>query len=518
MDYCETAYNFAHLGLGYIAAVLEDSGIQADIYECMGMDISPKELCEVIQREHYRIVGISTYVYNSHYALKIVRQIRKIDPSIFVFLGGYYATLCHESILTSVRGVDCCVLGEGEHTCLELVKAVATHGHYKDIAGLAYLEDGVVVRTAPRPLVDDLDTLPFPRRAFISKKKRASMVTSRGCYGHCSFCSIRAFYKGLPGRMIRMRTAENVVAEIEHLVRDKGVEFLNFYDDNFLVSSSANTRRVARMCQLIRDRKIPVSFSISARATDVIKNRELLPRLKEAGLQYVFVGVETMDQRQLEFLSKNTTVEENAEAIKVLAEVGLKVAVGFIMLDPFSTIEEVSRSIVGLKETGYFSHMADAAFPLSQYSVLQVVHGTPFHELMKSQGSLVNNEVGYEFVDEAVRLFYRVRKAWAQNVYPVNLATYALAEAEELGWHDIADEFRREKRKLVELDVEFLLDLCARIQRGLLTEAHVEAYVLNWARKLAPIQESMALATDMLRQSTCNPVAIENFPPGGIPC
>ncbi len=502
MDYCETAYNFPHLGLGYIASVLDNNNISVEVIECMGMDISLEKLYKKIKDEQYGIIGISSYVYNSFNVIKIVKEINKIDPNIFVFLGGYYATFCYETILKNISGINCCVLGEGELTCLELVKAISMGKTFEQVAGIAYIENGKIIKTNPRHLIDDLDTLPFPKRAFVSSKGMGSMVTSRGCYGNCAFCSIKTFYENQPGIKIRYRSAKNVVQEIEHLIKNLGVRFINIYDDNFLISSSNNLNRVKEICQLIKEKQLIFKFTISARATDIIKNKILLTELKSIGLEYVFVGIESMVDRQLEFYNKNTTSEQNCLAIKTLIGAGIKIAIGFIILDPFTSLDEIVSNVNILRGTNYVDHMYEVAFPVSLYSALQPVHGTPFYNTMQNKGLLKNKELGYDFEDDRVSLFYKIKKKWSEALYNVNIETYIIFELRDNGYHELEKILAEEKKKLVLLDMLFIESLCLKItnEAKILDDLQIQNFLDEWIFKLEPIQNKFTDAKVSLGQ------------------
>ncbi|MFQ9799149.1 MAG: B12-binding domain-containing radical SAM protein [Clostridia bacterium] len=190
----------------------------------------------------------------------------------------------------------------------------------------------------------DLDALPFPERPFIARRKMATLATARGCYGCCSFCSIRAFYQDLTGPRIRFRSPENIVEEIALLIEHRGVRFINFVDDNFVVNTPQNISRLNRLCDLLEASRFDFQFSITVRANDYIKNEDLLKRLQQVGLKYVFIGIESLIQRQLTLYEKKIEVWENEEAFRLSKRLNLKVDIGFILFDPLSNWMKLSTT------------------------------------------------------------------------------------------------------------------------------------------------------------------------------
>lgn len=486
-EYCFSAYNIPNLGVGYIASVLEANGIDVDVIECLGEGIKLSKLYEILQEKEYDMIGISSYDYNSFNIFKVVNKIKTLLPNSFVFLGGYFATLCHELILNNFENVDCCVLGEGEYTCLELVNTVKDGGDIRSIPGIAYREGKEIKKSSPRKLISNLDELPFPKRKFASKKGLSSLITSRGCYGNCIYCSIKAFYKYSPGEVIRYRKSEYVVAEIEYLVNELKATHINIYDDNFLVSSTKNRERIIELCNLLKEKKLSFKFAITVKASDVEPNIDILKMLKEVGLECVFVGVESFVERQLQFFNKKTSVTENIRSLQILADLGLKIDIGLIMLDPFTNLEEILTNLNTIKEIKYFESMYEGSFLISMYYPLRPVYGSPVHNLLDEKGMLRNNEDGYNFGCPDVELFNKVLKAWLKKIYPVNLRYYLAFKAKELNQHELANELRQEKIKLAYLDVDFQIKLCNMIKSGEVSEENYEDLIQEWEHKLDPI-------------------------------
>jgi len=353
----------------------------------------------------------------------------------------------------AARTFDSIALGEAEETFAELLRALDTGRDWHGLPGLVAAGDarrlgetagsgeagaGVgnpgaegahAPRPRPRPLVADLDTLPFPARdtlpAFLARSpgpRVASVLRSRGCYGNCSFCDTRAFYAASPGAAWRVRSAGIVADEVEMLVRDHGVEAIRFWDDNFMGPGKRGREAAEDLAhELVRRRRcgLPeVRFSFECRVTDV--DPDLFRLLKEAGLHRLFLGVEAMNQRQLDFFNKKVSVEDNRRALAVLDDLGLDVIIGMIMFDPDTTMTELEANLGFLKESfgGWGQVRSKVARPWNR---LEVYAGTPIEATLREQGRLKGSYVryDYDFADPTVGRLYSSGSALRRLGLPI---------------------------------------------------------------------------------------------------
>lgn len=499
-EYCFSMRNIPHIGVGYIAAFLEENGFSVDVIECLGQGISLKDLNQRLVEQKYEVIGISTYDYNLVNVVKIVSRIKAANPSTFVFVGGYFATLCYEKVLNNLGDVDCCVLGEGEYTCLELVKTLQNQGNFRTVAGIAFKEKGQIIKTPSRALIEDLDSLPTPKRTFISPKGVATVISSRGCYGACVFCAIRAFYKESPGKVVRFRRPEKVVEEITDLVQNHGVKYIGINDDNFLGSSPKQRERIERFYQLVKEKNLNVKFRAFARANEIEPCRELLIKLKEIGFDYLLIGIESFVKRQLEFYNKKISVAENLTAIKVLREIGIKIDLGFLMLEPFTTIDELLENINMLKASEYYNNAYEGCAPISMFMPIVPYYGSEFHNLMEQKGLLANNDYGYEFQDQKVALFYDIVKRWVNRISPLHYKYYLILKAMENNEVEIERRLQDQRIKLVKIDLDLLEELVLLVKSGEIQLEGAEGYLEPWEQRIQPILDCFLEAGAMLKK------------------
>lgn len=207
------------------------------------------------------------------------------------------------------------------------------------------------------------------------------------------------------------RSANNVVSEIERLIQEFDVGMFNFVDDNFFGPGSLGQKRVSTIADEIIKRNLDIVFSASGRVNDVLAaGSEILRRLKLAGLSNLFVGIESANDNALQRYNKGTTVKMNKKAIDLLKELGINYSIGFIMFDPYTTIEELLKNVKFLREIGIYKKSASTVPYLNGLAVLP---GTDMERKLKREGLLQmknrfqltsREDVTYEFIDKKAQI------------------------------------------------------------------------------------------------------------------
>lgn len=381
-----------YLGLGYLAAFLEKHGYTVEVHNCNCRSAFPTEtaLWRAVEAKP-AIVGITVPTLpNLPGAVHLVQKLRETGYRGHVTLGGHVPTFQYVELLETLHGVDSIVRGEGEETLLELVSCCVASRDWRGVRGLAYRSGGKIVCTPPRVLIDNLDSLPFPRRALSQVKEKlatgiAEVSSSRGCYGNCTFCSIFSFYELSPGRRFRYRSAENVVDELVWLVKTYGVRNIIFVDDNFLGTGQLGKRRVVRIAQLILEKQLELSLNISCRADDI--DPDVFALLKEAGLSRVFVGVESGVDTALVRYRKHITVDENLRALQILTSLDIAWDMGFMIYDPDTTFEELEENVRFLRRKRLYQFKAATLL----LNGMVVFPGTPVETQLRREKRLVRD-------------------------------------------------------------------------------------------------------------------------------
>ena len=207
------------LGIAYIAAMLERNGVTVKILDSPALDIGHETVQKEIQSYSPDIVAVTSVTPTIESALKTAQISKEACPNAITVLGGYHPTFTYQEVLKNDY-VDIVVCGEGEQTMVEIVDAIENGKNLRKVNGIATRN----FKTPPREIIEDLDSIPFPARHLLPmdeykilnmKLTTGTIVSGRGCPYKCSFCASSAMH----GQKLRLRSAENVVDEMEHLVR-----------------------------------------------------------------------------------------------------------------------------------------------------------------------------------------------------------------------------------------------------------------------------------------------------------
>ncbi|MBM4135154.1 MAG: radical SAM protein [Nitrospira sp.] len=334
------------LGLAYIGTVLKQAGHSVSILDADSAGLTRDMLMAVLRDERIEIVGIITVtpIYNN--VVKLCSEIKKEFPAMITVIGGIHPTLAPMESMAP-ECFDFAVKGEGEQTCLDLIEAINAGGGYANISGLVYREGGKVVQTAERPLIAELDSIPYPDWSLIKKMEYSypdalyhpvfPIFTSRGCPAACTYCQTKNIFT----RRLRNRSAENIVGEIEHLVNAWGAREIHIWDDVF----TANKKVVFEVRDLMRERglKIPINFPNGIRADEV--DPDVFKALKEMGTYQVAFGIESGNEEILEILEKGCTKAQVRDAVRWAKEAGLEVWGYFLIGAPGENRAKIEETI-----------------------------------------------------------------------------------------------------------------------------------------------------------------------------
>ena len=330
------------IGLGYLAAVAEKNGHAVSVIDCLPVDMDYNEMKKQVAAFDPDIIGITSTTSTFPSALQAAHVLKESCPNALTVLGGPHVTFMDTSTLSECPDVDAVVRREGEETLLDLARCVANEKKLDEVAGITFRKNGKIVQMPDRPLIQNLDELPFPalKHFPLSKyqifgKTYLPIITSRGCPFRCSFC----VSSRMVGNTLRARSPKNVVDELEWLKNVHGAEAFVFYDDIL----TFDKKRIYDICDEIKNRKIGLPWDCTTRVDQV--SRELLAKMREANCQEVFFGVESGCQRILDKVHKKTSIELNEKAIKWAKEAGLFVAISVIIGYPGETRDTLKQTL-----------------------------------------------------------------------------------------------------------------------------------------------------------------------------
>ena len=338
------------IGLAYMAAVLEKNGYEVTVVDCPPLNMTYEGLTREIFRLEPDIVGISSVTVTFSSALQAARVIKESYPQALIVLGGPHVTVTDEQTLSEQPETDIVVRGEGEQTMLELAHLISKSNlkNLDEVAGITFRKNGQIVRTPDRPLIQNLDQLPYPAYKYfpltkyrLSGKLILPIITSRGCPFQCAFC----LAPRMAGKRFRARSTKNVVDELEWSRDVYEPDAFTFHDETF----TYDQKRVFEICEEIRNRNIGLPWDCSTRVDQV--SRKLLAEMRDANCQLVSFGVESGSQKILNAMRKGTTVEQNERAIRWAKEAGLSVTISVIIGYPGETMDTLEQTLDFIRRT-----------------------------------------------------------------------------------------------------------------------------------------------------------------------
>ena len=379
----------------YVERELPD--VELEVLDCQGAGVGWEGIERTIRSLKPDMVLASGYTCNAYVCARVVEIAKTVDPDIVTVLGGQHFSFTPEESLRTYPELDVIVRGEGEVTLVELVRAVMGKQDLTTVRGISFLHEGNVVTTANRPLIEDLDTLPFPAYHLVEEyirnyhftmmagKKAVYMVLegARGCEHSCSFCTQWNHWSG----RWRTKSPKRIADEIEHMNERFGGTFLWLTDDNFEYG-----RRGQGLYEELKGRSCrdDVMLFWQVRTDDVAAHPELVAKMREVGNYWVLIGIESGSQEKLDGYRKDASVQDAERAVQVLTENDVFTQSMYVVGDR----KDTSESIESLRQ---FSR--GLGTKLTIYTVLTPFPGTQTFEEAKRKGWIENeNFAEYDMV------------------------------------------------------------------------------------------------------------------------
>lgn len=476
-----------NLGLRYIMSYLEAKGHQTRLVP-YGPDADDRVVRAALESAP-GLIGFSIiFQYNLNEFGNLMTSLRRAGVRAHFTAGGHYPSLCPERTMSALPELDSVVRFEGEITAEELLQNVDLPQNWPAIQGLVFRRGSEIVINPARPLVDDLDSLPWPARGDTLQAVRgipmAPMLASRGCLFNCSFCSIRQFYGEAPGPHRRIRSPEDVVAEMRSLYDSRGVRLFLFQDDDFAAKTEPQRAWVERFLLALDAEGLTgkVGWKISCRVDDI--EAEIMARCRDRGLLAAYLGVESGNGEGLATLNKHATVEQNLQAMRTLRRIGVEFDMGFMLLDPGTTFASIRENVAFLRK------VAELGGPPISFVKMLPLAGTAIEKRLAEEGRLTGDPVrpDYNFLDRRLdyyALWITLRFTNRNSSQDGLIETLRMAYFDHLvaqAFEDApgASEYGREIRSLIDLANDSGL---ATLERSLDLVEHcpdAESVALSW--------------------------------------
>jgi len=340
------------------------------------------------------------------------------------------------------EGADFVIIGEGEHTLLELAEAIKMGvTNFSAIMGLAYIKDGQAVKTPGRPVLKDLDSLPIPAWDLVDMEQyrqswlkhagffSLNMGTTRGCPFKCNWCA-----KPIYGNRYNSRSPENVVQEIKLLKSRFEMDHIWFCDDIFGLKPGW----VIEFARLIQQENINIRFKIQSRA-DLLLEDDLVEALAKSGCENVWIGAESGSQQILDAMDKGTTVEQIHQSTKLMKKHGIKPSFFIQFGYPGELKEDIKKTIKMINDLLPFEIGISVSYPLP---------GTLFYERVKADLKKKTNwtdsdEMALMFTNTFPPSYYKQLHRYVHQNYHQHLAQNSLIELIKRPFHANAKSLRK---------------------------------------------------------------------------
>jgi anaerobic magnesium-protoporphyrin IX monomethyl ester cyclase len=370
------------LGLLYIGAMMLKKGYSVKVLDMNCESIrTTDQLVRRVRMSRPDLIGISTLTPTFKNVADVANTCKKEFPDSSIVLGGYFATFNHDRILAKYDCIDFVARREGEEIATELAAQLEkSKPNFTKIRGLSYRENGHVKANEERPLIKDLDRLPFPAYELVShltygyfggirtsSKSLGGLLTSRGCHFTCKFCSCAAFTNST----IRWRTPENVVEELQYLDDKFGIKEYMFVDDNFTFDKN----RVIKICRLIKQNRLDLDWYCEGRINQADEN--MFREMHRSGCGVMYFGIESCVEKILRYYRKGITYDMTRSAVAKARRAGLDVVGSFIFGAPVETLADMWETV---------NKAAALDIDFAQFNILRLVRGMPLWEELAQQG------------------------------------------------------------------------------------------------------------------------------------
>lgn len=345
-------------GLGYIARSLLDAGHQVEVMDINAYRWGRQEVERRIKEASFDLAGTDGIITIYRYIKWLVSVLKRYHPDKKIIVGGSTATSIPQILLERTEADIACI-SEGEITAVEVANTIEKSEGLEGIQGIWYKDErGNIVANPQRPLIKDLDTIPFPNRDLFlmdiyiknalgpsnvgkwldgktaGNDSSINLTCARGCPYKCTFC-----YHDFMGEKYRCRSAGNILNEIVYLKEKYNINSFGIGDDMFI----ANRRNTMQLCNLLIESKLGIKWFTSGRVNLV--NEKLISKLKEAGCVTLGYGIESGSQKMLDVMKKGVTVEQAERAIRLTQKYMGWPDCTFIIGMPGETRETVQETI-----------------------------------------------------------------------------------------------------------------------------------------------------------------------------
>ncbi len=387
---------YFHNGIGIMSAVLKQAGYRTSIIHIV-QPLSQQDFMNRVRQENPDLIGFSSTSHMFSIVKQLTSWLKDAKLGAPVICGGIHPTIAPEESL-SVAGIDVICRGEGEAPLLELCQKLENKEDISDIPNLwSKKDDGTIIKNSLRPILKDLDSLPFSDRAlfsypnlFTEREGRGTFMTSRGCPHNCTYCCNQLLrnINGSEGKPIRFRSVDNVIAEIKQVLKDYPFIKSLVFDDDILFLNRNWSEEFAEKYS----REIHLPFTCNARAD--VTDQRLVDLLQKAGCYYVRFGLESGNEEiRYKVLNRRMKNEQIEKAFSMCKRAGFTTLsyniVGFPDETPSAILDTIKLN-------------ASIGVDVTHVTIFQPYPGTKLYELCREQNLLGPKILALDFCSPSI--------------------------------------------------------------------------------------------------------------------
>lgn len=387
------------LGILYIAASLRDYGYDVSVIDLRAVDrlsvrgkfrtygADPDDIRGILKKFKPDLIGVSCPTMANEYDLfKTCKIAKSVHRNIPIVVGGVHPTILPERMLSQPY-IDYVIMGEGEFRLRYLIEALNSRPAVFQFDGIAYRKSGKTVINKCTSVIEDIDSLPFPARDLVDMKSYAyinnkynkhhpplliggQVEATRGCFNSCTYCAVSKF----EGRRIRFRSIKKIIAEINWLKKNYGIEEVNFVQNNMAV----NKKYILDLCRELET--LNIRSSVIAGLWPNVLDHEIISAMAKAGFSSICLAISSASKRVLiEIMHRPVNIERIPELVKECRQQGMQVTASFVLGMIGETRSELLQSLNYPIKLGLDGAEFLVGFPLP---------GTDFYDYAKEKGYL----------------------------------------------------------------------------------------------------------------------------------
>ena len=362
------------VGLAMIASITKQEGHQIAFLDLNANRVPLQVVANEIMIDDYDIIGIGGLSSQYKEIKQILPICRQIHPDALIVAGGGFVTYMPDKMLKLRPEIDIIAIGEAEETWADFLRE-GPHGDFSKVKGIAFRDkNGKIIFTEPRPLIKDMDTLPYPAyelldldkysenyqfclsEEMLTTKRKIHMITERGCPRQCTFCThngmsrwdqvvsigkekVRELDDEFGFQQIaRFNSPKFVVKHLKFLTEQYNLGYVFIADENL----TANRKRTIELCNLMIKEGLPnkVKWGTAGDAASV--DDDVIALMKKAGCTFISYGGESASDKVLKYdIQKGTTRKNNQDAVDIMKRQGMEPIMTFMLGNPHEDVNDI---------------------------------------------------------------------------------------------------------------------------------------------------------------------------------